>query len=533
MQKFRNILILIFIFLTIKENTVFAAITDLPKPIKGTFIMVDFTYNTSLEWQAYFDDLKSVGIDTIIFSSGSITCKADGTRTIHTMFDMPPDYPNWESSPLLMVLKAAHLNNFHVFLAYPAVDRSQNNCLQIDSAVSWPILEGYFKSIFDGIAQQYQAYGWTDWDTQVIGYYIGDELEVYKFAPGPNQWPGMAGWYSEFSRWSKQNYPDKKVLLSPYMHETDTYQAIYDNTYYAAANWNIDIYAPQDSVGSAKTRTYSTDVSHFQALHDAIAKANIDKGKQVEAWANVESFKCPPTDCVGQAIWPATDFKTLRWQLRATDFFVTNVITWTHQWSLTTIPMLNNYGYYTPALAETRKALKNEYINKPIILAGFLWDTSFVLKGYNFGPANAPVKVYLHTNSGSFNTTAISRNTTDPGKTYSEVWIPMTTFPNFNVNLSFDVALENQENFVSYFRSQNPDSQNDPSFPEVVPFPTPTINPNPGDANGDFKVNLFDFSILINHFGQMVTGGPSLADFNDDGKVDWTDFSTLITNFGH
>ncbi len=48
-----------------------------------------------------------------------------------------------------------------------------------------------------------------------------------------------------------------------------------------------------------------------------------------------------------------------------------------------------------------------------------------------------------------------------------------------------------------------------------------------GDLNGDGKVNLTDFSILLFHWGTSST----VADINGDGKVDLTDFSILLFNW--
>ena len=47
------------------------------------------------------------------------------------------------------------------------------------------------------------------------------------------------------------------------------------------------------------------------------------------------------------------------------------------------------------------------------------------------------------------------------------------------------------------------------------------------DLNGDNKVNLADFSILLYYWG---TSSP-LADLNSDGKVDLTDLSILLFNW--
>jgi len=54
-----------------------------------------------------------------------------------------------------------------------------------------------------------------------------------------------------------------------------------------------------------------------------------------------------------------------------------------------------------------------------------------------------------------------------------------------------------------------------------------------GDANGDEKVDILDFSLLAMAFNARVGDGRynPLTDFNDDGKVDILDFSLLAMNF--
>lgn len=51
--------------------------------------------------------------------------------------------------------------------------------------------------------------------------------------------------------------------------------------------------------------------------------------------------------------------------------------------------------------------------------------------------------------------------------------------------------------------------------------------PSNGDINGDGKVNLIDFSILLFHWGTSN----AIADLNGDGKVNLTDFSILLFNW--
>jgi chitodextrinase len=55
-------------------------------------------------------------------------------------------------------------------------------------------------------------------------------------------------------------------------------------------------------------------------------------------------------------------------------------------------------------------------------------------------------------------------------------------------------------------------------------------NPPPallGDLNGDHKVNIYDLSILLSHWGKSGAG-----DFNNNGKVDIFDLSVLLSHYG-
>ncbi len=55
-------------------------------------------------------------------------------------------------------------------------------------------------------------------------------------------------------------------------------------------------------------------------------------------------------------------------------------------------------------------------------------------------------------------------------------------------------------------------------------------NPPPiivGDLNGDHKVNIYDLSIFLSHWGKSASG-----DFNNNGRVDIFDLSVLLTHYG-
>ncbi len=52
----------------------------------------------------------------------------------------------------------------------------------------------------------------------------------------------------------------------------------------------------------------------------------------------------------------------------------------------------------------------------------------------------------------------------------------------------------------------------------------------PGDLNSDGKVNISDYSLLLQHFGNTTCG--NTADIDGNCKVDIFDYNILVMNFG-
>jgi hypothetical protein len=71
--------------------------------------------------------------------------------------------------------------------------------------------------------------------------------------------------------------------------------------------------------------------------------------------------------------------------------------------------------------------------------------------------------------------------------------------------------------------------------PQLVPTPTPTSTATPtripGDINGDGIVDIRDYAIWRQNFGQTSCGNP--ADLNGDCIVDVRDYGIWSANFGH
>jgi len=67
--------------------------------------------------------------------------------------------------------------------------------------------------------------------------------------------------------------------------------------------------------------------------------------------------------------------------------------------------------------------------------------------------------------------------------------------------------------------------------PTPTPMSTPTPAPAlPGDIDKDGDVDIFDYNLMIQHFGNTSCG--NVADIDGNCKVDIFDYNTLIENFG-
>jgi hypothetical protein len=66
-------------------------------------------------------------------------------------------------------------------------------------------------------------------------------------------------------------------------------------------------------------------------------------------------------------------------------------------------------------------------------------------------------------------------------------------------------------------------------LPSASPSPSPSPL-KPGDLDGNNKVDIFDYNILLTNFGKTGTG--ILGDLDNSGKVNIFDYNILLTNFG-
>lgn len=78
--------------------------------------------------------------------------------------------------------------------------------------------------------------------------------------------------------------------------------------------------------------------------------------------------------------------------------------------------------------------------------------------------------------------------------------------------------------------STPPNTSTPTPTPKHTPTPTPTTKP--GDLNGDGKVDIFDYNLLVANFGKTGSPGFIPADIDKNGKVNIFDYNILVGNFG-
>ena len=523
----KKLILFLFLFLISGwlGRPTYAQIATLAKPITGTFIFPDFFIGDQATLDSFLDEIKAVGMDTLIWTYTGGVYKSNCADSNYNEYNFFTDNRLNYLENAEKLLQAVHDKGFSVYVGLTGlgncVDVSRGSPEDLNSDQGRVI--DLSKRLANSLKQLSVNKGWG-WDDNFIkGFYITQELDIHKFHTGPGAWKAYFNFYKNISTTIKSLHPSKRILLSPYQYEWYSYQTVYDNIKYAVANTAIDIFAPQDSVGVGNVTSFFKDKEHFRGLSDAVRDANKRFGKSVEAWANVETFK-PTTDGTTS---PPTDIKTLSWQVRAVDGFVNKKITWVYNWSLSSLPLLENNGpQYTPDYAIRRKQLRGDYLSRPIIVAAFTWytPTNFVIKGYNFGQPGEVVDFYLHyQNLAGQNKTFQTRSTLyNINQPVVELRIPISSIPEFDQTKSFQLAVKNTAGDVGYYVSDHPESAPDPDFPEITPLP--------GDLNRDGKVDIFDYNLLVQNFGNTTCG--NVADIDGNCKVDIFHYNVLVGNFG-
>jgi hypothetical protein len=327
-----------------------ASINPANYPITGTFVMFDYPMNSGATSLEMIKEMKSYGIDTFIILATSWSrnegCPADPNLRYESMLNMPG--VKAEDIELRNFLLNAKAEKVKVYLGTTALE-------QVWTCIN-PYESKYFDSIFSnsirGINEIRNFLGEETWNSGLIeGIYIsGVELDLTH--------AGLSGLshYKDLSYLLKTEFPDKKILFSPYKYEKSTSDELYALFKKYFSETKIDIIAPQDSGGTGKTQSVLKNREHFQALK----RAADETGKV--AWANIEPFNM--TSDV-EDLYTAANFERVKGQIDSVDGLVSKQIQWIFQHTMTTNPNLVNVSTWSKAYTNIN------YINRLKLVSAY------------------------------------------------------------------------------------------------------------------------------------------------------------------
>lgn len=168
----------------------------------------------------------------------------------------------------------------------------------------------------------------------------------------------------------------------------------------------------------------------------------------------------------------------------------------------------NADNYYFWGGPATGQALKSQYAHAPVI--------------YSVGPGwgnlrNSPGATIQSRNNGEYYKSQFSEAVNGGAD-----WIFIEDFNYGEENAAIDQATEWGNTYLDLTKTLIN------GFNLSTPTPTPSFKP--GDLNGDGKVDINDYNLLMGNFGK--TGTVIVGDIDGNGKVDIFDYNILVGNFG-
>lgn len=459
-------------------------------PLTGTFVMLD-TNEGAASHLAAMQEMKTAGMDTIIIlASGSVDKVGGVYQEYHYLTD--------PANQTKTIIRLAHENNIDIYIGLVAYDPSKVNHWvgsPTDPNTDKGRLIDMSLRLVDELKTAAAAQG-VPW-TRIRGFYLGETGPANLATPTVNE---LVFW-KELAVRLKAKAPDKKLLISPYVLQSNTYdymKSVYVNVF---SQTPIDIIAPQDSMGSLKVTTTAKSAELFRALRDATA---LFPGR--EAWANIETQLQPSISSIDYN--PST-IDRVSGQIEAAAPYVTKMVTWIYQHTMLSVPAFDSTyswtGQYTPARAGMRKSLRTAYLAK-------------------YAAGSAITMYYYHTDLRACQAT-------------TAVYVDAASC---QYNLSLYLA--GKTTGICYPSLTLCQSANPTPTPTRVPTwtPTPTrvlptatqIPTKRSDINRDTKVDIFDYNILLQYFGRTGAAGFTPADIDRNGKVDIFDYNLLLQDFG-
>ena len=431
--------------------------------------MLDYSNPSYERTYQLLSDIKNSGMDTVILlAMGYLqrdNCQVANYRLIN--------YLHEDNQALVNFLKVSQELNLNIYLGTAAHDES---CFSIRGTDYQAINQKHADvtlELAQSLKDYYLSQGWS-WDNgNVKGFYINDEMDIEETKSAL-----LLSHYTLLSQRLKSSYPNKKIFISPWITERSTYDSASRAFNLIYSQTSIDIIAPQDSLGSGLTTSFSADKEHFRALADVTARY---PGRT--AWANIESFT-KNTPGKSPSFIPSNILK-LSTQIETVNPYVEKHITWIFQHTLNIAPSFDSNpswtSQYTPELAIKRFQLRSDYQNwlhspNTKITSVFTYGTNLVIKGDSLKNSSNRTYLTIHylDNSGALKKHSRISPVFEEDK--QTVYLPLEALPSFSINQPYALSLSP----LSYL-SPPSSPTTPPTSPPATSIPTalPTLVPSP------------------------------------------------------
>ncbi len=307
------------------------------KPISGSWF--EFQHHATVEgvdwnpacarftpeqWDAKVKEAAEIGMDTLVLMATAVYYRA---------FFETPIFAKWQlacADPLEAVLAAADKYKVKFFIGVGFYGDWQSNKTISDPVAMKKRLQA-IEELTNRYAHHPSFYGWYWPDEAEIDHYYTQEFIDY---------------VNLCSRVARQVTPNAPIMIAPYGTRT----AVADDRYVRQLDaMDVDIFAYQDEVGVAKSKTTETS-AFFEILRQAH-----DRAQKAKLWADMEIFEFQG-DVYNSALMPAP-FDRILHQMEALSPWVDRILAYQYQ------GMMNRPGSVAFAGCPASARLYSDYVS--------------------------------------------------------------------------------------------------------------------------------------------------------------------------
>lgn len=245
---------------------------------------------TKKEWQLALQNMKEIGIDTVIIQYSYQRDPLYGDKVYFPFYGVDTasdaqEYP-LRRDQIEHILAAAQKNGMKVYLGLQLAEREWFDEDQYQNE-AWLTEQCRFSleladSLWDHFGKAYA-------DT-IAGWYLPFEFESSEEYYG--YFPRMTECYyvplTEALKSSLQ-FGNLEIMISPLQYGQDDKAAWQENLETVLSGAQIDIIAPQDGIGYG-TQDHSTVSKWFKATKEAVEMVNRKYSKSIRLWGNCENY---------------------------------------------------------------------------------------------------------------------------------------------------------------------------------------------------------------------------------------------------